>query len=109
MNSQDNRHKARRVSVQEFGEYLNAKGIRQECPECGQGNSAINILNNDVGVVNYPLAKVDADGSLEDARPFSMPVLSISCENCGYTRTFTLPTVMRWLDERHDKKDGSDE
>lgn len=88
----------REITANEFGNFLNSKGIDPKCPCCGD-LSAINVKGT--GEMVSPLAltivSFTSDGKSIDADS-SLIAASISCQNCGYIRTFTYSAILKWLD-----------
>lgn len=93
--------RANHVTFAEFGDFLTDKGVGHKCSECDHDVLAINTIGgDDVGLVGLPIVNVASDGVLETPGTVSLAALSMSCENCGYTKFFTLSSVMRWLEEK---------
>lgn len=88
----------REINFAEFGSFLNAKGIDQKCPCCGDV-SAIHVKGDGqfVSPLAFNIVSITSDGKSLEADS-SLLAASISCQNCGYLRTFTYSAILKWLD-----------
>lgn len=88
----------REITSAEFGSFLTAKGISPKCPSCGD-ISAINVKGEGelVSPLAYTIVSILPDGKSLDADS-SVIAASISCQNCGYMRTFNYSAILKWLD-----------
>lgn len=100
----------RGIKSEEFGAFLNHKGIKSDCPLCGQ-ESAINVsgAGGDVAITASPIAKIELDGKLNTDSGAGLATASIACRNCGYMRTFGLNVIIDWLNEQQEAKSKNNE
>lgn len=86
------------IRMNDFIRYLEAVGMKIECPHCG----------TDKGWSLYLSDKVNNDCLNAALMSFAesdlfRPIFAMSCLNCGSIRTIDAPHVMNWL-----KKDSEE-
>jgi F0F1-type ATP synthase beta subunit len=109
VNHEIKNRKARKITIMQFADFLNEKGVANICSECNHQAFAINTtVPNEVALIGLPVSNVGLNGILEPLGTVLLAELSITCENCGHTKMFALSAVMKWLDEQQ-KAEGKNE
>jgi hypothetical protein len=81
-----------KISAEDLAAYFDAKGIKGGCPLCG---------TDDWSVVPLQAAEISLDLSVQMVRNnSSIPVLPVTCQNCGFVRMHHTFWIQRWLAER---------
>lgn len=81
------------VSLEQFNKYLEAKAPEKPCPECGATH--YNVVGKPSGEGPPLVSKMFfiAEGGGAYA------TYSMSCTNCGFTKSYNASTVDAWIRE----------
>ena len=97
----------RPVSDEEVRRFMIAHGASDNCFSCG--TDAWHLDGGDEGLFRtQPWARAYEDDSYAvrlSERAFGLPVVSMTCMNCGFIRSHSLGFIISWLD-RESQKDN---
>ena len=80
------------ISGADFARYAQAKEINAKCLRCGASSWHLHDTGDMVGIAGMI---VEAGGSLDKRY---IPLILLSCENCGSTWTVNRGFVRDWID-----------
>lgn len=96
--------------------FFAAKGVRLKCPSCGQESQwelgyvpASNDPDTVVGVNSLTLALPDlSHNPMNPPMGPSMLLITSTCGNCSYVRSYNYLRIKAWLDENPENKPGQE-
>lgn len=91
------------ISVAEVFEFMHARKVHLECPECGKnqwGRLPIATDTESLDNISGVALHVIDDKSAIDPIGAYIPMVAMMCRNCGYIRQFMWGMIEDWKRER---------
>lgn len=89
------------LTIQQFTDYLSAKGVKRECDQCGKESWAF-IDQPDANTV-WAIDSRRIDGSQTMPSP-GIPCVAMCCNHCSFIKLFASMPIESWVKQREDVK-----
>lgn len=88
-----------KISAEDLSAYFEAKGVRDDCPMCRTSDWSIAPVQGLDGEQEAGEVSLELVVSMVKCNAW-IPVLPLTCQNCGFVRMHHVHWIQKWLAER---------